>query len=141
MYSTMRVYPVDWTARDVGSGETAFSNHDAQFADVIFGVDIDPANAGTIRHWCVGYWDAMHPYSAGAYVDFMMEEGHKRVRATYRDNYDRLALVKAQYDPDNVFCINQNIHPRIAGARRSGAHAHASGPVGIRVPTPDARGL
>ena len=41
----------------------------------------------------------------------MMDEGQERVRATYRDNYDRLARVKAQYDPDNVFRVNQNIHP------------------------------
>jgi FAD/FMN-containing dehydrogenase len=41
----------------------------------------------------------------------MMEEGQERVRATYRGNYDRLARVKAKYDPDNVFHVNQNIHP------------------------------
>jgi FAD/FMN-containing dehydrogenase len=40
-----------------------------------------------------------------------MEEGQERVQATYRGNYDRLARVKAQYDPDNVFHINQNIRP------------------------------
>ena len=44
----------------------------------------------------------------------MMDEGQERVRATYRDNYDRLARVKAQYDPDNVFRVNQNIHPAAA---------------------------
>ena len=41
----------------------------------------------------------------------MMEEGQERVRATYRDNYGRLARVKEQYDPDNVFSVNQNIRP------------------------------
>ena len=41
----------------------------------------------------------------------MMEEGQERVQATYRDNYDRLARVKAQYDPENVFQVNQNIQP------------------------------
>ena len=41
----------------------------------------------------------------------MMDEGDARVRATYRDNYDRLARVKAQYDPDNFFRVNQNIPP------------------------------
>jgi FAD/FMN-containing dehydrogenase len=50
----------------------------------------------------------------GAYVNFMMDEGAERVRATYRDNYDRLARVKATYDPDNLFCVNQNVPP--AGA-------------------------
>jgi FAD/FMN-containing dehydrogenase len=41
----------------------------------------------------------------------MMDEGQDRVRATYRENYDRLAQIKAAYDPENVFRVNQNIHP------------------------------
>jgi FAD/FMN-containing dehydrogenase len=41
----------------------------------------------------------------------MMDEGRERVRASYRDNYERLAQVKAQYDPGNVFRLNQNVEP------------------------------
>ena len=79
---------------------------------VIAGVDPDPANAEKIRSWAVDYWEALHPYSAGgAYVNFMMDEGQERVQATYRDNYTRLARTKAQYDPDNLFHVNQNIKP------------------------------
>jgi hypothetical protein len=90
MHSTRHLYPIDGAAHDVGNGDTAFSYRDAQWAEVIFGVDPDPANADAIRDWCVGYWDATHPYSAGgAYVNFMMDEGQERVRATYRENYDR----------------------------------------------------
>ena len=112
MHSTMHMYPIDGAVHDVDSADTAFSYRDARWAEVIFAVDPDPANAAAMRDWCVGYWDATHPYSAGgAYVNFMMEEGQERVRATYRDNYDRLARVKAQYDPDNVFHVNQNIQP------------------------------
>ena len=82
----------------------------------MFAVDPDPAKADELRDWCIGYWDAAHPYSAGgAYVNFMGEgEGQDRVRATYRGNYDRLARVKAQYDPTNVFQINQNVIPAAA---------------------------
>jgi len=57
--------------------------------------------------------EALHPYSAGgAYVNMMMDEGQERVRASYRDNYDRLAAIKATYDPDNTFSVNQNIQPK-----------------------------
>jgi len=38
----------------------------------------------------------------GAYVNFMMEEGEERIRATYGDNYDRLVAIKNQYDPDQL---------------------------------------
>jgi FAD/FMN-containing dehydrogenase len=79
---------------------------------VIVGVDPDPATAGDLRDWCVGYWEALHPYSAGgAYVNMMMEEGQERVQASYRDNYEPLAKIKAKYDPDNFFHVNQNIRP------------------------------
>ena len=58
------------------------------------------------------YWEALHPLSAGgAYVNFLMDEGDERIRATYRDNYDRLVAVKRQYDPTNLFNQNQNIQP------------------------------
>ena len=49
--------------------------------------------------------------AGGAYVNFMMEEGDDRIRATYRENYDRLAVIKAKYDPSNFFRVNQNIKP------------------------------
>ncbi len=69
-------------------------------------------NADKISRWTVDYFDALHPYSAGgAYVNMMMDEGQERVRASYRDNYDRLARIKGHYDPDNAFSVNQNITP------------------------------
>ncbi|HEX5260028.1 MAG TPA: FAD-binding protein [Gaiellales bacterium] len=110
--STMHLYPIDGAAHDVGKNDTAFSYRDATWGQVIVGVDHDPANAGMLRDWTVDYWDATHPYSAGgAYVNMMMDEGQERVQASYRDNYPRLAQIKAAYDPDNVFRVNQNIRP------------------------------
>jgi hypothetical protein len=112
MLSAMHLYPIDGAAHDIGNTDTAFSYRDSRYAEVILGADPDPANTDMIRDWTVGYWDATHPHSAGgAYVNFMMDEGQDRVRATYRDNYDRLARIKTQYDPDNVFHVNQNIQP------------------------------
>jgi FAD/FMN-containing dehydrogenase len=115
-HSTMHLYPIDGAAARVPEGATAFAYRDGGWAGVIVGVDPDPANAGLISDWARSYWDELHPTSAGgAYVNFMMDEGSDRVRASYRGNYDRLARVKAVYDPDNTFHVNQNIRP--AGAQ------------------------
>jgi uncharacterized protein (TIGR03086 family) len=112
LQSTMHIYPIDGAAHRVGRQDTAFSYRDANFAEVIVGFSPDPADADRLRTWVVEYWDAVHPYSAGgAYVNFMMEEGGERIRATYRDNYERLTQIKKTYDPNNVFRVNQNIRP------------------------------
>jgi FAD/FMN-containing dehydrogenase len=80
---------------------------------VIVGVDPDPANRNRIVNWARQCWEDVHPYSAGgAYVNFMMEEeGQERVKASYRDNYERLVAIKRKYDPTNFFRVNQNITP------------------------------
>ncbi|MFJ8048417.1 FAD-binding oxidoreductase [Streptomyces luteogriseus] len=111
--SLMHLYPIDGAAHRVGPDDTAWSYRDALWSGVFAGVDPDPANAETIRRWCVGYQEALHPYSmGGSYVNFIGSgEGQERVRATYRDHYDRLARVKRTYDPDNLFHANQNIEP------------------------------
>ena len=111
--STMHLYPVDGAANRVGKNETAFSYREAKWSMVIAGIDPDPANAEKMTAWARKYWRALHPYSCGgAYVNFMMEEGQERVKATYRDNYDRLVAIKTKYDPTNLFRVNQNIKPR-----------------------------
>lgn len=112
MQSTMHLYPVNGAAHRVGKNDTPWSYRDATWAEVMVGVDPDPANKDRIVSWTKEYWEAVHPYSAGgAYVNFMMDEGEDRVKATYRDNYARLAAVKKKYDPANVFRVNQNIKP------------------------------
>ena len=111
--STMHLYPIDGAAHDPDSSDTPWSYRDARWGSVFAGVDPDPANVDAIRNWTVDYFEALHPHSAGgAYVNMMMDEGQERVRASYRDNYDRLAQIKATYDPDNVFRVNQNIEPQ-----------------------------
>jgi len=111
--STMHLYPIDGAVRRVGRGETAFSYRDVTWSCVIVGVDPAPENAGRVSAWAKEYWSALHPHSAGGggYVNFMMEEGQERIKATYRDNYERLAEIKRRYDPDNLFHVNQNIVP------------------------------
>lgn len=112
MLSTMHLYPINGAAHRVGKDDTAWGYRDATWGMVIAGVDPDPANAEKISTWAKDYWQALHPYSAGgAYVNMMMEEGQDRIRAAYRDNYERLVEVKTRYDPSNLFCVNLNIKP------------------------------
>lgn len=112
MHSTMHIYPINGAAHNVGRNDTAFSFREANFAEVIVGVDPDPANNERMMAWARNYWMALHPYSdGGGYINMMMDEGQDLVHAAYRENYDRLARIKATYDPDNLFRVNQNIEP------------------------------
>lgn len=114
MQSTMHLYPINGAVHRLGKNETAFSFRDANFAEVIVGVDPDPANNERMIQWARDSWTALHPYSAGGgYVNMMMDEGTDYVQAAYRDNYGRLAQIKARYDPTNLFHMNQNISPTI----------------------------
>lgn len=110
--STMHLYPINGAVHDVDADETAWSARDANWSMVIAGVDPDPANVDKLTDWATDYWEAVHPYTlGGSYINFMMEEGEDRIRATYGDNFERLQTVKAKYDPENFFHVNQNIEP------------------------------
>ena len=111
MKSTMHMYPIDGAAHDVAPSDTAWSYRDATWGSVFAGVDPDPANVDAIRRWSIDYFEALHPYSAGgAYVNMMMDEGQERCVRLPRQL--RAARgIKATYDPDNFFRVNQNIEP------------------------------
>jgi hypothetical protein len=110
--SQMHLYPISGAASRVGATDTPWAYRDAKYAGVIVGVDPDPVNADKITSWCKDYWEALHPYSSGgAYSNFMMDEGQERVKASYKQNYDRLSKIKRTYDPNNLFRVNQNIKP------------------------------
>jgi FAD/FMN-containing dehydrogenase len=110
--STIHIYPLGGAVSRKSPEGTAFSYRDARWVEVIIGADPDAANNEKIINWVNNYWLALHPHSAGgAYVNFLMDEGEDRIRATYRGNYRRLATIKGKYDPDNFFHINQNIPP------------------------------
>lgn len=110
--STMHLYPVDGAVHRVGKHDTAFSYRNSRWSMVIAGIDPNPANNERITKWARDYWNALHPYSdGGAYVNFMMEEGQDRIKATYRENFERLTDAKRRWDPENLFRVNQNIKP------------------------------
>jgi hypothetical protein len=97
---------------DVATDATAYPHREAPFIININGVDDDPAHDTEVIGWTRETFDALAPYSTGGvYVNFVGNEGEERVRAAYGTAYDRLARIKAHYDPDNVFRTNQNVPP------------------------------
>ena len=74
---------------------------------------LDPARDDENIAWTRDSFDQVQPHLAGgAYVNYLLAEPEERIRAAYGPEvYDRLARVKARYDPDNVFRLNQNIRP------------------------------
>ena len=113
--SLMHLYPIDGAVHRVARNATAWSARDASFNMVIAGIDPDPGKADALKAWGRGYWKAVHPFNLeGGYVNFLMDdEASDRIQATYGENYDRLARVKAKYDPMNLFRVNQNIQPAV----------------------------
>ena len=74
----------------------------------------EPAVYESDRTWVRNFWNAMRPHATGSggYVNFMVEADEDRVLASYgEEKYRRLARVKTEYDPANVFHLNANIKP------------------------------
>ena len=90
-------------------------NRDARYMIGVNGMwEPDEPDAKSFRQWIRAAWVRLHPFSTGAtYINFQTaDEGDERVSATYGSNFDRLAEIKAKYDPDNLFRTNRNISPR-----------------------------
>ncbi|HEX6884416.1 MAG TPA: FAD-binding oxidoreductase [Planctomycetota bacterium] len=91
---------------------TAYAHRDAEYVMNVHGRWEAPAEDERCMRWSREYFKASAPFaSAGAYVNFLTAEELDRVRAAYGSNYDRLAVVKRKYDPDNVFRVNFNVKP------------------------------
>ncbi len=113
LQSLIHVYPVNGMAGRVGEHDTPWGHRSANFVHDIVAVDPNSTNRERIIKWAKDGWASLHPYSTGgAYLNFKMDEGQDTVKASYGENYTRLAQIKAKYDPNNFFHINQNIHPR-----------------------------
>jgi FAD/FMN-containing dehydrogenase len=90
----------------------AYAHRDATFVMNVHGRWEDPDDDTRCIGWARDFFNASAPFaSSGAYVNFLTADEGDRVRSAYGPNYDRLAQVKRQYDPDNLFRMNQNIVP------------------------------
>ncbi len=96
----------------VPAGSTAFGHRDKPFMLSAITEWDDPAEDERQQAWAQQFFDALRDRAAGVYVNFLQDEGEARVREAYRAGvFQRLAAVKAQYDPANLFRSNQNIKP------------------------------
>jgi FAD/FMN-containing dehydrogenase len=99
-------------ANRVPADATGYRHRDAKFVLNVHGRWDAKTDDEQCIAWARAFFQASSPYaSAGAYVNFMTEEESDRVAAAYGANYNRLAQIKKQYDPDNLFHVNQNIKP------------------------------
>jgi len=113
--SIVPVFPLGGAYRRPGEADTAFGgSRSAGFIFDIAGQSSSAALYRAEREWVRAFWSALLPYarSAGSYVNFMTEHDEARVRVSYgSEKYARLARIKAEYDPDNLFHLNPNIKP------------------------------
>ena len=93
-------------------GSTAYAHRDARFVMNVHGRWDDAADDERCIRWARDFFNASAPFaSGGVYVNFLTADEGDRVRSAYGPNYDRLARVKRNYDPANLFRVNQNISP------------------------------
>jgi FAD/FMN-containing dehydrogenase len=96
----------------VGPADTAYGRRDAPFLVNLDSAWREPAEAERHIAWTRDAWARLRPFSdGGMYLHYNAIEAEAEIRAAYGDNYDRLARVKAKFDPDNLFRLNQNIRP------------------------------
>jgi FAD/FMN-containing dehydrogenase len=115
----MPVFPMRGAYHDIADDDTAFSGSRASKWLVNIAASApDPDLLATDRAWVRSFWEALQPYASGtgSYVNFIADTGDEaRVRASYgAAKYDRLARIKAQLDPDNIFHKNANIKPAVS---------------------------
>ena len=100
-------------ATRVGISETAFPHRREGYNFLVVSQWLDPADNARNIDWARQSYDLMRPcFTPGRYVNYLGDDdGEGAVAAAYGPNYDRLRALKAKYDPNNLFHLNQNIRP------------------------------
>jgi FAD/FMN-containing dehydrogenase len=110
--SAVGLQRMDGVASRVPPTATAFAHRAAQYDFLILSQWSDPTDSARNIQWTRALFDEMQPHlEKSVYVNNLGDEGPERIRAAYGENYSRLVAVKRTYDPDNIFCANQNIDP------------------------------
>ena len=112
MMRAVQIRPLGGAMARVPNEATAFAHRDRRFMINVAALFSDPAERDGHQEWVDGLSAAIQRGPKAAYVNFLLDEGEERVRAAYPgETWDRLRRIKAAYDPQNVFRINQNIPP------------------------------
>ena len=100
-------------ATRVGVGETAFPHRREGYNFLVVSEWLEPADNAPNIAWARESYDFMRPsFTPGRYVNYLGDDdGEDAVAAAYGPNYQRLRMLKAKYDPANLFHLNQNIRP------------------------------
>ena len=110
--SVLLFYRLDGAYCEVDEDDTAFGGgRTPRYMGFFIGLCPTPAMLPGEREWVRSLWDALRPHmmGAGTYVNALEGQDESRIQETYGPKYSRLAAVKAEYDPDNVFHRNVNI--------------------------------
>jgi len=106
------IFHLGGAIRRVGDDESAFNGRGAGYTININATTESEEGFDEERQWSRNFWAELAPYHTSVYVNFLMEEGEERIRDAYgAAKYDRLKRLKQEFDPDNVFRLNQNIPP------------------------------
>jgi FAD/FMN-containing dehydrogenase len=106
----LQLRPLGGAMARVPADATAFAHRDRKYMLTAIGIWFDPAEETANRAWTEAFWELVGDRAQGAYVNFLAEDGAGRIADAYpAATYERLAAVKRAYDPENVFCGNQNV--------------------------------
>ena len=100
----------------VPSDDAAFPFRYSGFDLFVMAAWEQPGGQQHARSWVAELETRLRPHTRGVYVNNLEDEGAARVREAYGRSYDRLAEIKARYDPENLFRLNQNIPPVVRGS-------------------------
>jgi hypothetical protein len=106
------IWQLGGAIREIGNDDTAFNGRDTGHTFNITCSTEGPEGFDEERAWARDFWSALEPFHIGVYVNFLMDEGQDRVRDAYGpEKLERLRALKREYDPENLFRLNQNIPP------------------------------